>query len=367
MSVDPIAALESSWITDAYGKEGGAIALMTAVHVMRNIKGHPFVNKCDRSQLYDIAAHVLRSVGMADAWQPSDFRQIDAMDSISKGMLIEARMITPEMARGGAGRFIIRTDDGAAVCTINEEDHICVKVSAPGLDLDAVSERASALISPIEADAADDPVLGHLTARPSHVGTGMKIFVLLHLPALDVSGDSGRVISAMERDWSRVTVEKLTSDNHNTLGSFYVISNRVTLGISVREMVDLLVDASKSLIAKEMFARHKLAHARNSDLADRFWRAWGLIRYARKTSFSEAVNRISFIKLGSDIGILPEIREDEWLRAIISSQSAHLAAINGSGIAPVDEPYIRASLYRRFIELASSEHPRQNTLQIKPQ
>jgi protein arginine kinase len=356
MTFDDFAGIEPSWLSsDEIDIQSDPIVILSNVKIRRNLKDYPFPAMCGKSQLFDIAALLLGMIGRSGEWTSCDFRTIDSLDSLSRNILVETKTVTRSFAGGGAGRFLLRDDEGAIACMINEEDHLCASVAYPGLSLRETAKTALAFSDAVTLETASDPVLGVLTANPNYAGSGMQAFTLLHMPALDVSGEIDRVSAAFERDWGRVSMYRLLSDKNNASGSFYLVTNRVTLAVTPDEIVELVADAAHSLVSKEMFARHKIMNTKSGDMNDRFWRAWGLLRYARKLTFPEAINKASFIKLGSDLGILPKLHERVWRRLVVGAQRHHLSAGCKRIVEPSEEPFIRASIFRQFIERAGAK------------
>jgi protein arginine kinase len=356
MTIDNFAGIEPSWLSsDETDIQNDPITILSNVKIRRNLKDYPFPAACGKSQLFDVAALLLGTIGRSDEWMSCDFRMIDSLDSLSKGMLVETKTVTRAFASGGAGRFLLRDDEGTTACMINEDDHLCVSVVRPGLTLQEAAKTASAFSDAVTLETASDPVLGILTANPNYAGSGMQAFTMLHMPALDASGEIERVSAAFQRDWGRVSMYKLLSDKNNASGSFFLVTNRVTLAVTPDEIVELVTDAAHSLASKEMFARHKIMNTKNGDMNDRFWRAWGLLRYARKLTFPEAISKASFIKLGSDLGVLPKLDERAWRRLVVGAQHHHLSAAGKRIVESSEEPFIRASMFRQFIERAGAK------------
>lgn len=355
MTFDSFAKIEPSWLSsDKIEKINDPVVLMSCVTVRRNLKDFIFPGKAPKSQLFDTAAILLASIGKSDVWDNCDFRMIDSLDDVSKNLLLETKTISPLMSMGGSGRFLIRDDNGSLSCMINEEDHLCVSSINPGLSLTEAFQDITSLEHGVDFEFASDPVLGFLTANPNNAGSGLRAHVMLHLPALDSGGEIQRVIAAFERDWKNVLFSKLMSDANNNSGSFYLVTNRLTLGVTPDEIMDAVEDAAQSLVSKEMFARHTILNTKGPDMKDRFWRAWGLLRHARKLSFTEAINKVSFVKLGSDLGILPTVDDRQWRRMVVGAQRYHIYASGNRIIEPTEEPFIRASMFRQFIEKNSA-------------
>jgi|GEM_PF-2698242 len=356
MLTEPFSKIDLGWLASGEGDEDGAkqprtlIPLVSQVRIRRNIDGYPFVSRCDNSQLYDIAATILSRISESGVWSECDSRMIDNLGEAPKNLLLEKRLISPDFMRGGAGRFFVRDSDGTVACMINEADHLTISVSLGGLAPRGAHEAASALEGALGLQYAEDPVLGYLTADPSCVGTGMQASVLLHLPAIEITGGLKRNQLALERDWSKTALSKFTQITSKPAGSFYMLSNKITLAISPAEIVSMIQGAAELLISNELAVRRRLKQKRDDKLIDRFWRAWGTLRHARRLTLEESLAGLSLVKLGSEMGYLPLLRHDEWKRIFIASQPYHLGAESQSIPEESEELSLRAALFRRFIE-----------------
>ncbi|MDR1965506.1 MAG: hypothetical protein LBQ36_02245, partial [Synergistaceae bacterium] len=209
----------------------------------------------------------------------------------------------------------------------------------------------------IDARLVKDAVLGYLTSNPAYVGTGMTATVMFHLPALEATDGISSVIDTFKRDWNNLDLSKMKTYENESYGSFYALFNKITLSVTPEEIVRNVSQASQKLVSRELFARQRIQNMREGDINDKFWRAWGLLRHAKKLSFSEAADAFSFVKLGSDVGVLPRIDDREWRRMIVRSQKHHLSLRNPMIIDQSEEPFARAAMFRQYIEnLSSSIH-----------
>ena len=68
-----------------------------------------------------------------------------------------------------------------------------------GLDLDEAWQQINAVDDNVEQQLnyAFHPDLGYLTACPTNVGTGMRVSVVLHLPALVIAGQIDKVFDSL--------------------------------------------------------------------------------------------------------------------------------------------------------------------------
>ena len=115
---------------------------------------------------------------------------------------------------------------------INEEDHLRIQVRQSGLSLHEVWDRINKLDDQLEEQLAFaySPQLGYLTACPTNVGTGIRVGVMLHLPALVQANQINKVFRALQK--INLAVRGLYGEGTQAFGDFYQISNQQTLGKS---------------------------------------------------------------------------------------------------------------------------------------
>jgi protein arginine kinase len=123
---------------------------------------------------------------------------------------------------------------------INEEDHLRLQVISCGLGLAPVLAEVNSVDDALEAglDFAFSPRFGYLTACPTNVGTGIRLSVMLHLPALRLTGDIEKVKRAAT-DMS-LAVRGFYGEGSEAAGDLYQISNQTTLGKSEQMLLQEL-------------------------------------------------------------------------------------------------------------------------------
>ena len=120
---------------------------------------------------------------------------------------------------------------------INEEDHLRIQVLYNGLQLNLAWDKADAVDNMLESklDYAFDEKWGYLTACPTNVGTGLRASVMVHLPALVLTKQAGRIFSTLNQ--LGFTVRGLYGEGTEAVGHFYQISNQLTLGQKENEII----------------------------------------------------------------------------------------------------------------------------------
>src|SRR5439155_17110323 len=126
-------------------------------------------------------------------------------------------------------------------------------------------------------DFAYHKQFGYLTACPTNVGTGMRVSVMLHLPALKLTNEIGKVFRAAKD--MHLAVRGLYGEGTEAVGDFFQISNQTTLGQSEKEILEEFNDAIiPQIIKAEMTARQVLENERPLALDDKIGRAIGVLK-----------------------------------------------------------------------------------------
>ena len=219
--------------------------------------------------------------------------------------LVEAHLISPELAQNGG--WLIVSKDGGVSIMVGEEDHLRLQVIGTGLCPKECLETANRIAALIEAALpfAYDERLGYLTACPTNIGTGLRASIMLHLPMLTATDGMGRMAGyAGSRGCA---VRGAYGEGSKAVGGFYQISNQVTLGASAAELTDKLVETATAIIDAEKKAREQVRSQNEAGLRDRIYRAAGTLRSAYLIETAEAVQCISDVLVGLQMGMLSGI------------------------------------------------------------
>ena len=192
---------------------------------------------------------------------------------------------------------------------LNDEDHFRIQVSSHCGDLRRVWEAADQLDDVLEGrlNLAFSTRWGYLTACPSNVGTGLRASVMVHVPALNVSGGIHDQLRRLAR--SNVVGREVFGDPAG--GDFYRFSNHATLGLDEAAVVSQIMQVIPQIIAAESAAREswlvtdrvglqrEVQRALNSlgelDLAD-----------ASDQNRFELTRLLSRVRLGLQLGLLDQ-------------------------------------------------------------
>jgi protein arginine kinase len=213
---------------------------------------------------------------------------------------------------------------------INEEDHLRIQVLRSGLQLEEAWDQINKIDDSLEAklDYCFHPRFGYLTACPTNVGTGIRVSVMLHLPALKLTGEIEKVFRAAKD--MRLAVRGLYGEGTEATGDFYQISNQTTLGKSEEEFIsDFKHLVIPKIIDYEHQARRQLAKERTIALDDKVYRALGTLRSARLITSEDTLNLLSHLRLGLNLERVKGIDLRTINELFLLTQPAHLQRLHG--------------------------------------
>ncbi len=347
MNADYFATHPLSWL-DAAG-DLPSIVLSSRIRVARNLAAFPFPPCADENVCLDVAAVVKAYVAKTPLLAASKSWDIDDLDPLSRDVLIENRQISPQFSGGGTGRFVLLDALGVASMMVGEEDHLRLQVFRGGLDLYEAWRIASVLDKEFSnLGFAFDAKWGYLTSCPTNVGTGLRASVMLHLPALEWSQQMMEVIRECNR--MGLAVRGAFGEGSLTQAGLYQVSNQITLGLGEEEIMRQVTRVARKLAQEEERARDELYRMAQVEVEDRVWRAWGTLKFARVLSTQQAMDGLSCVKMGGDLGFLPKMPPAQWNHLILSVQPAHLEGRQRRKLKTQERHALRAGLVRGALE-----------------
>lgn len=323
------------------------IVISSRIRLARNIKGFLFLPRADNEMRKEITEAVTSAVRRATALHELIHIDVEGLDELDRLLLVERHLISRQHADGSGARLVAFEPGETAAIMVNEEDHLRIQVMRSGLQVEASWKQINAIDDALEEhlDYEFHPQFGYLTACPTNVGTGIRVSVMLHLPALRLTNELEKVAQAA-RDM-KLAVRGLHGEGTEALGDFFQISNQITLGRSEEEIVE---DFSRSVIPKivdyEQAARDALVKHRVEALDDKIWRAIGLLKSARLMSSTEAMQCLSHVRMGLHTGRLATIDLQTLNELFLQIQPAHLQKLHGERLSGEQRSVERAALIR---------------------
>lgn len=324
-----------------------AVVLMTRIRLARNLAGHRFPGWSPETDRADVLQRCRDALAGSAVMKRSLNSSLSELTELERQVLVERHLISRELAGAKHAAGLVINRDQTVSVMVNEEDHLRIQVLRAGFQLKKAWTQINDLDSELEErlDFAFDPTLGYLTACPTNLGTGMRASAMMHLPALVISGQMEKVVRAVNQ--LGMVVRGLFGEGSDASGSIFQISNQTTLGESEQAILKRLGSVLQSIVEHELNAREKLVEADAPKLYDKIGRAYGILQNCHQLSSSEAMNLLSLLRLGIDLGLFPETTRAATDRLFIEAQPGHIQSSGHNELEPSKRDALRAEMIRR--------------------
>lgn len=350
MTFDDMVKRHGSWLSAGLG-EGPVIS--SRIRLARNLEEYSFpgwASEEEKRAIWDQTSQIFESMNI-----PFVSVGMGETLALDKEILFERHLISQELAVKEAGCGVFVSPDECLSVMVNEEDHIRIQSMQPGLNLIAAWNDADQVDDQLEAvlTYAFSPKLGYLTSCPSNVGTGMRASVMLHLPGLVLMQEMEPVINGISK--IGLAVRGMWGEGTEAAGNMFQVSNQITLGRREDEIIAHLEQIVCELIEHENNARLRLMNDRAPTVEDHVARAFGILSNARMMDSGEALNLLSTLRLGIDLGLVDQFSRREIDMLFIAIQPAHLQKLQNQDLEPDDRDVVRAEMLRDFMDDAKSD------------
>ena len=327
------------------GKDSDVV-ISSRIKFSRNLKDFKF-NLKDRNSIEQLENKIKDNLYLIG--YDLKFIKLKDLDDITKQSLVEKNLITQDFAfnKSDVGSILINDEENICIM-INEEDHLKIQVFSSGLDLENTLNLA------IEIDKKIGKVLGYainkkygyLTSNPNNCGTGLRASVLVHLPALLETGNINQIFDIISR--FEVNIKRMNNKIRADENDMFLITNKKTLGLTENEISESIKIIAQKITEQERRIRKILA--KNSiELEDRIYRSYGILTNCRKISLEEANKLLSYVKLGTDLGILKELDDLRVQKLYLYIKPANMQKYLVKVLNSEDKDIERASIIKQII------------------
>lgn len=348
LCLEELARTSGGWLC-ADGPESD-IVISTRIRLARNVAGYPFMSKADPEVRRQLVTTVRTAIDALEEAQPLQFIDIASLDELDAQLLVERQLVSRELAQSEGPRGVMIGNAEHVSIMLNEEDHLRMQVLHSGFSLENCWSEINRLDDLLEGRItfAFDDELGYLTACPTNVGTGIRVSVMLHLPALRITREIQKVHQAAQK--INLAVRGLYGEGSQAMGDFYQISNQVTLGCSEQDLLDNLADVVPNILGYERRVRDLLCRDNRGQLEDQIARAMGILTSARSISSEETMHLLSSVRLGVNLDMVPDISIATINELFIHTQPSHLQKLHGGPLDTAHRNEARAAYLRERLK-----------------
>lgn len=347
MELDELARQRGEWLR-GNGPESD-IVISSRIRLARNLADFPFISRATEQDRARIEKALRAAVPETENGAKMLYLDMEQLGTVDRQFLVERHLISREHAESQGARSVAIDPAETLSVMINEEDHLRIQVLYSGFNLAKAWEIVNRVDDRIESKVtfAFHPRLGYLTACPTNVGTGMRVSVMLHLPALVLTRQIDKVFRSLQK--ISLAVRGLYGEGSQAMGDFYQISNQVTLGKSEERLIKDVVDIVPKIIEYERTARQFLIKESQENLHDRVSRAYGILRTAQTISSEETMHLLSSVRMGVNLGLIEDLEIPTINELFIQTQPAHLQKLTGTELDTADRNIERARFLRRHL------------------
>ena len=299
---------------------GQDVFISTRIRLARNICNYPLGNQLSAGKAKELMDKVASIFPTEEGFEITDMSTIPPID---RGVLAEKHYISPAFAKDKAPGLLIREEHKGLSIMVCEEDHIRIHCLSKGFSL------AECKTGAFEAEEKIDQALpiaysekfGYLTHCPTTLGTGMRVSVMLFLPALTYAKQMHSLSAQLQK--MGLVIRGMQGEGSESSGCLYQISNQVTLGISEEETIAKVSDIVKKIAEAERQLRKRADSLEEYRIADKAARALGIFERAKLLSTAEFFSLWTDLRLGlayTELGDISYEKLDKMIFEVMPSE-----------------------------------------------
>ncbi|MFO7769636.1 MAG: protein arginine kinase [bacterium] len=334
-----------SWMEASEGEEED-IVLSTRLRLARNLAGHPFPQHAERQEQEAVYDHLGSALVGSGLFGEEEAFPLMELDGGTGRLLVERHLISPTLARKEGPRGVFTGEEERLSVMLNEEDHLRLQLVEGGLASTAAWERLSAADEMLgeELRWAWRSDYGYLTACPANVGTGLRVSVMMHLPALVLLDEAEATLRAATQ--AGMLVRGVYGEGSSVSGNLYQLANQMTLGRSEEDILESVVRVARQVAEHEENARVTLRREAPLQLEDKVHRALGILGTARLLDVRECLNLLSAVRLGVNMYVLSHVEINTLNALMVLTQPSHLDRREGREMDTDEQDVLRAEVVR---------------------
>ncbi|MGC8737872.1 MAG: hypothetical protein ACP5UA_04395 [Candidatus Hydrogenedens sp.] len=358
---------------------GAPVSILTIGTLCRNVAGFFFPMRMSEEEKQRLEDLVKENTLRLDGISIDDYISFAGTSPRENLFLSERFLVAYDLLSGIGHRGAFISKDQRFSVMVNAGEHIAYRTVFAGLQVEKVWELLNQIDDrmSISVDYMTDPRLGFLTSDLNFIGTGLKLFTILHLPGLARTGSillweeklkslgfylkgvkTGPPADARPLAIPKHIIEQglhsslsspVTVGLIETVGSLFVIGNRYTLGFSEAEIVFSLSHMASEITKAEMDARQKLLTSSKLTLEDMVGRAEGVAKGSRFLEFAEAIELWSALQLGFSLNLTSASIPLLPLHLLFELQGGHiLVNLTSNGNNTVKMSLMRANKFKEI-------------------
>ncbi len=332
-----VAELNTPW-----NSNHNPIWLGTSLSLLRNIEKFKFPGKMSADRRQQVVALASKELLESPELQSPILLKAEEISPLDKEFLVEHFLSLQSFQHAHGGEGFIIDKSGSFLASFNLNNHLHFTVLDTQGDLENASNRLAKIETALGESIgyAYSPKFGFLTADPHVCGTAFNISAYLQLSALSQTGELDSVLKKLQDD--HLIITGIQGSPTEIIGDVIVLQNNYTLGVTEENILSTLRSSITKLQVQENAARLRLKEQEKPDIKDHVARAYGILVHSYQIETIEALNAISLLKLGSELGWVKGTTTPALNHLFFTCRRAHLLGKIQGSAGPDELPHKRA-------------------------
>ncbi|MCI0382766.1 MAG: protein arginine kinase [Chlamydiae bacterium] len=319
----------------------------------RNLSQYLFPSKMDQNtgaQLLSLLKNSLAPI--SDIKEPYFFSDSDL--SPSDRELIYERFILPKPFQETSKGIGLMVDQLLSMIVIlNRENHVEIYLIDPKNNLDTSWATISKIDTALNQTLnwAFSSRFGYLTSNPAECGTGLTAIAHLHIPAIIHMNQLTDLLGKQNEE--EISAKSLVGNLEEIIGDILTIQNNYTLGVTEENILRLIQTSANKIASLEKTLRSHLKQELPPAIKDQISKAFGILFHSYQLEAKEALNLLSLLLLGLDLGLVSGVNERKMNELMFKCRRGYLSHLLPPPTDPKETSHQRAEfLHQQLKELS---------------
>jgi protein arginine kinase len=292
------------WFEEVDKEQPGVI--FSRLRLVRNWDAYAFPSRLPAKVSEEMIRRLefgLRDIGSLDG-KDYHYTLLSELPDLDRKVLREHHVFNSTIAGKKTPVGLILNGEEDTSIVLGGTDHIWIQMLRPGMHLDEMWKACDQLDDYIgeRFNYSYDEKYGYLTSFPTNVGTGLRASVIVHLPMLSKGRKFNDLVTEMGCFGAKI--RGINGESSENYGSLYEISNQKTLGLSEKEILDMVSRVASQMISQENQVRRLTREKQGISCEDEAYKSYGVLKYARRLTSKDAMIFLSQLMQGVNDGVL---------------------------------------------------------------
>ncbi len=326
------------------------IWLASTISLYRNIENFKFPAKMTAQRRKQVIPLVTKELLASSHLSSPVFIKAEDVLPQEKEYLVEHFLSDHSYQEAYSGEGFVLDQSGQFLATINILDHVHLQI----MDVRGELEQAWNKLVKVEMSLgkaftfAYSSRFGFLASDPTSSGTALSVSVYLQPSALI---HTGKIEDMLEKYTDKsIAITGLQGSPTEIIGDVLNIRNNMTLGINEENIISSVRSFATKLLVEESSLRNSIKNEESAEMKDKVSRAFGVLMHSYQIEAIEALNAISLMKLGSELGWLTGVTTAALNELFFNCRRAHLLHNCGEEIKQENIPHKRAEFIHKILK-----------------